>query len=87
MYTQVIILLYTILNHIDSKTSLPNCEDSYMIYRHKWYRKLPLNTQTLMIYKKNTMYNLIEPTLIMFMKKGQYQSNIGWNIGHHIEAT
>lgn len=34
-------LLYTqvILNHINSRTSSPNNEDSYMVYKPEWYQK------------------------------------------------
>ena len=39
LYTQVIIWMNTILNHIDTRANLPKYEGSCMVYRSKWYRK------------------------------------------------
>lgn len=40
LFTQVIILVNTILNHIDTKAILPTYEGSCMICTPKCYRKL-----------------------------------------------
>ena len=37
-YTQVIVWVNTILNHIDTRTILTKYEGSCMVYRPKWYR-------------------------------------------------
>ena len=39
LYSQVIIWVDTILEHIDTWVILPRYEGSWMVYRPKWYRK------------------------------------------------
>lgn len=54
LYTQLIIQVDTILNHIDTKTILPKYEGPLMVYGPKWYdvkQKIFSITHTLMIWE------------------------------------
>jgi len=37
LYTHVILWVYSILNHMDTRAILPRYEGSCMVYRHEWY--------------------------------------------------
>ena len=39
LYTQVIIWVDNIMNHIDTRVILPRYEGLYIVYRPKWYQK------------------------------------------------
>ena len=39
LYTQVIIWVDNILNHLDTRALLPRYQDSCMVYRPEWYQK------------------------------------------------
>ena len=56
LYTQVIIWVTTILNHINTRVILPRYEDSCMVYRPEWYQKQKY-CQILMSYWYQKLWN------------------------------
>ena len=73
LYTQANIRINTILNNIDTRTILPRCKGSCMVYIPKWYRK-PKYHQIPITYWYQNMWNphYRYPNGI---KKRRYQSN------------
>ena len=68
LYIQVIVWVNTILNHIDTRSLSPRCENSRMVHILEWYwNKISSNIHTLLVMEKYKI--LILDTQMMSKEK------------------
>ena len=75
LYTQLIIWIDTILNHIDTKTIFPKYESYFFVYIPEWYE-----INMVFINHILRVHNLWNPYYkYQLVYKKQYQTTIAWD--------